>query len=302
MRCAPSRAPTSSPRSIRQPCGAGDRCGAAVGVGVVGHDDVGVPLGGEGHREVHRTGLLRVREGDRGEVGVGLLLLVHDGGRREARGLQHLQHRRTAHAVQGGVDDVEIPGTVPREVRGGVVVAVHDRLVEHLAGTRHARSSPPGPRGRCARRSRCRRAARSGSRRRGRPCSRCPGAGCGSPSPSPPRRSRARGSHRPAAAWATAVAAAAPGTRRPSSPRRCRSRTRRSCSGRRSRSPRGCRRESRCRGGTPPGRPPRGAPRRGSSGWGRGRGRRGDRRCRTPACRRTCPPGRRRRRRPRPPR
>ena len=51
----------------------------------------------------------------------------------------------------------------------------------------------PGPQPRSARRSRHRPARRSGCRRRGRPCSRCPAGGCGSRSPSPRRRSRGHG-------------------------------------------------------------------------------------------------------------
>ena len=86
--------------------------------------------------------------------------------------------------------------------------------------------------------------ARSGCRRRGRPCTRCRAAGCGSRSPSRRPRSPARGSRRRAAAWAAAAAAPGRAGPRRSSPRRCRGRTRRSCGGRRTRSRR--RRRGRC--------------------------------------------------------
>ncbi len=119
----------------------GDGHRAAVGVGVVGDDDVGGVLLGEGHRQVHRPRLLGVGEGDGGEVGVGLLLLLHHPGGVEAGRLQHLDDRGPAHAVQRGVDDVEVAGAVAGQVGGGVEVAVDDGLVEHLAGRspRHLR-------------------------------------------------------------------------------------------------------------------------------------------------------------------
>ena len=52
-----------------------DGDGAPVGVGVVGDHDVGVLVGRERHREVHRARLLGVGERDRREVRVRVLLL-----------------------------------------------------------------------------------------------------------------------------------------------------------------------------------------------------------------------------------
>ena len=297
---APSRAPTSSPRSIRHPCGPGTAAAQRSASGSLATTMSAPRSDGERHREVHRAGLLGVREGDGGEVGVGLLLLRRRRGRGEAGRLQHLQHRRAADAVQRGVDDVEVARAVGGERRRRCRVAVDDRPRRAPCRDRRAgRRRPRRPR-RCARRSRCRQAARSGCRRRGRPCSRCPGAGCGSRSPSRRRRSRARGSRRPAAASAAAAAAAAPENPAPLITSAV------------SRGEdvgvvagvvpdhHGLPAGEPCRGGTPPGRPRRGGRRRGSSGSARRRARRGARRCRTPASRRTGRPGRRRRRRPRP--
>jgi hypothetical protein len=86
------------------------------------------------HREVHCARLLGVGERDRREVRVGLLLLLHHGGRREARGLQHLQHRRAADAVQRGVDQAQVSRTVAREAGDRVEVPVDDVLVEDPPG------------------------------------------------------------------------------------------------------------------------------------------------------------------------
>ena len=82
-RWSASSAPTSSPRSIRQPCIGRDGHRAAIGVGVVGDHDVGVVLGGQRHGEVHRARLLGIRERHGREVGIGLGLLGHDDRRRE---------------------------------------------------------------------------------------------------------------------------------------------------------------------------------------------------------------------------
>ncbi len=272
---------------------AGDGDGAAVGVGVVGHDDVGVDLLGQRHREVHRAGFLGVGEGHGREVGVGLGLGRRDVGLGETGLLQRGDDGGAADAVQRRVDDVR--GRADRHRRGRPRSRGSGRGPGRRAPRRRHRGGcprrhrPP----RSARRSPRRRAARSGCRRRGRPCSRCPAAGCGSPSPSRRRRSRGAGSRTRAGEWAAVAAARTPSCRRRSSPRRCRGRRRRSCGGRRSRSRRSRRRSRRSRGGTPRARPPRAAPRPGSSGWGRRRGHHADRRCRTRGCRRT---GRRARR------
>ena len=78
-------------------------------------------------------------------------------------------------------------GPSPASPADGVEVAVDDVLVERPpAAGRGARRRAARPR-RCRRRDLARRpAARSGCRRRGRPCSRCRAAGCGSRSPSRP--------------------------------------------------------------------------------------------------------------------
>ena len=68
-------------------------------------------------------GLLRVGERDGREVRVRVLLLLDDGRRGEARGLQHPLHRRTADAVQRRVDDVEVARAVAGELGDGVEVA-----------------------------------------------------------------------------------------------------------------------------------------------------------------------------------
>ena len=120
--------PPQHPPAVR----AGDRGGAAVGVGVVRDHEVRALLLGEGHREVHRAGFLGVRERDGGEVGVGLLLLGHHARRGEPGGLEDLDDRGAPDAVQGRVDDVEVTGTVVGELRDRVEVAVDDVLGEDL--------------------------------------------------------------------------------------------------------------------------------------------------------------------------
>ena len=88
----------------------GDRDGAAVGVGVVGEHQVGVVLDGRGQGEVDRARFLGVGERHGGEVRVGVALLGHHGGRREAGALEGRQHHVAAHAVQRGVDDAQVAG------------------------------------------------------------------------------------------------------------------------------------------------------------------------------------------------
>ena len=197
--------------------------------------------------------------------------------------------------MQRRVDDRQVARPAAGEVDHG--------LRGSGRGSRRRAPRPPVPAGdvrdgahrrdRAARSPR-RPAARSGCRRRGRPCSRCPAAGCGSRSPSPRRRSPGRGWRRPAAAWAAdgaARSASQPGAGHHLG---------------------GVAGEdvgvvagvvpdhdgvaglgAVLDGGTPPGRPPRAARRRGSSGWGRRRAHRAGRRCRTRGSRRT---GRRARR------
>ena len=116
------------------PVGVGHGRGAPVGVGVVGDDQVDVALGGQRHREVHRARLLGVGEGDRREVGVRVLLLAHHGRRVEARGLEDLEDRGAADAVQRRVDQAQVAGAVGGQAGDGVEVAVDDVLGEDLAG------------------------------------------------------------------------------------------------------------------------------------------------------------------------
>ncbi len=172
-----SSAPTSSPRSIRQPVSPGHRGGAAVGVGVVGHDEVGT----RPRRRARARGPSRPaprgwgsrRSGSPGRAPPA----AHDLGRGEPGGLQHLHDRGAADAVQRRVDDAEVARTVGRQLGHRVEVVVDDVLAEHGAGSSRAASSPGGPPRRSAGRCRRRSAARSGCRRRGRPCSRCPAGG-----------------------------------------------------------------------------------------------------------------------------
>ena len=98
---------------------------------------------------------------------------------------EDLGHGLVADAVQRGVDDAELArrpglgqggdgrrGRRPGPRRRGPA----SRRARGTVGRRRRRR-------RCAGRSRRRPVARSGCRRRGRPCSRCPAAGCARPSP-----------------------------------------------------------------------------------------------------------------------
>ena len=88
-------------------------------------------LRGQRQREVHRARLLRVGERHGREVRVRLLLLLDHPRRAEARGLEHLEHRRATDAVQRRVDEVEVARPVLGELRDRVEVAVDDVLAEH---------------------------------------------------------------------------------------------------------------------------------------------------------------------------
>ncbi len=84
---------------------------------------------------VHGAGLLRVGEGDGGELRVGCRLAVHDGRIREAggphRGAQHLR----ADPVQRCVGDRQVPVRVPvHDPRHTVHIGRHDRLGQHRTG------------------------------------------------------------------------------------------------------------------------------------------------------------------------
>ena len=91
---------------------------------------------GERHRQVHRPGLLRVREGHGREVRIRLLLPGHDVRRVEAGRLEHLRHRGAAHSVQRGVDHREVARPVAGQPGDGVEVAVDDVLRQDLARVR----------------------------------------------------------------------------------------------------------------------------------------------------------------------
>ena len=80
----------------------------AVGVGIVGDDEVGVVAAREVEREVEHAGLLRVRERRGGEVGIGLRLLVDDDRRREPGPLPQREEHVEADAVQRRVDDAQV--------------------------------------------------------------------------------------------------------------------------------------------------------------------------------------------------
>ncbi len=85
-----------------------DGGGAAVGVGVVGDDEVAAGRAGQREGEVDRPGLLGVGEGDRREVGVGHRLLVDGERGREAGPDEGLVDRAVSHAVQARVHDREV--------------------------------------------------------------------------------------------------------------------------------------------------------------------------------------------------
>jgi hypothetical protein len=103
---------------------------AAVGVRVVGDDQVDAPVGGERHGQVHRTRLLRVGERHGREVRVRVLLLRDDVRRVEAGRLQHLDDGGPADAVQGCVHQAQVAWPVSGELGDGVEVGVDDAVAE----------------------------------------------------------------------------------------------------------------------------------------------------------------------------
>ena len=82
--------------------------GAAVGIGVVGQDQVGRGLAGDGEREVHRARLLGVREGHGREVGVGVALERYDDERGEPARLEDGLSHVPPDAVHRRVDDAQV--------------------------------------------------------------------------------------------------------------------------------------------------------------------------------------------------
>ena len=82
-----------------------NRDGQAIGVGIVGDDEVDPRLRGSGHREVEGAGLLRVRECDGRERGIRFLLFDHRHRAAEARSEEHAGRRLESHPVHGRVDE-----------------------------------------------------------------------------------------------------------------------------------------------------------------------------------------------------
>ena len=113
---------------------------AAVGVRVVGDHDVGVALDALLEREVHRAGLLGVREGDGREVGVGPELRRHHARRREPRAREGAQHDVAADAVHRGVGDRHVARRVGR-------ARARRRRARYAVSTSSSRRVQPSPRG-----------------------------------------------------------------------------------------------------------------------------------------------------------
>ena len=203
------------PRAV----GLRDRRAEAVGVGVVGERQQGAAARRPASiTQVHRPRLLRVREGDRRERRVGLELLGDHVRRRQPGGVERPQHdrrrRRRASACRrrgrrsppgaAGRDRIDVDVAVDERPRraarsSGSSAAAIGTAVGSTAAMRSAMLGVV-------------RAARSGRRRRGTPCSRCRPAGCATPSPSRRRPRRARSPPTPAPASAAGRAAGARGT------------------------------------------------------------------------------------------
>src|SRR5690606_6309576 len=107
--------------------------GAAVGVRVVGDDQVRSGRPGLREGQVHRAGLLRVGERDGGEVGVGLGLLGDQHWLGEAGPGEGGEQHVLADAVHGRVDGAGGTGGVRREDRVGAgEVGVQDAVAQGL--------------------------------------------------------------------------------------------------------------------------------------------------------------------------
>ena len=88
----------------------------AIGVRVIGQEEVRSHLFRESDREVEGAGLLGVREPDRRKLGVGLVLLRHGVHISKTSLREGLRRPLPADSVQGGVDDPEVgsgPGMPP---------------------------------------------------------------------------------------------------------------------------------------------------------------------------------------------
>ena len=118
--------------------------GATVCVWIVGDYNVGPYLLGKRDRQIDGAGLLRIGEGDRGEVGVGDGLFCHLEHVGEARGGEHARHALGADSVHArddhaGVRAAVVGGGARASGRGRDVV-VNDRVgddVPPALGARH---------------------------------------------------------------------------------------------------------------------------------------------------------------------
>jgi hypothetical protein len=120
--------------------GNGNGRGEAVGVGVVGEDQLRPGLRGQGEHPLHGARLLRVREADGGEGPVGVALRRYRGYAFEAGSGQGADDQGVPHPVERGVGDPQ-----GRRLRGvqrtpgeAVEVGVLDRAVRRV----HEASEP----------------------------------------------------------------------------------------------------------------------------------------------------------------
>ena len=125
--------------------GVGNGHGAAVGIGVVGDDEVWRGRAGSRQGGVERAVLLGVGEGDGGEVGVRRGLLGDLGRRGEAGPLEGPLNRRVADPVERGVQHGEVArGVEADDSRDGVEVGLEHFVAEDLPaglGARHRRDA-----------------------------------------------------------------------------------------------------------------------------------------------------------------
>ena len=81
--------------------------GATVGIRVVGDDQIGVRVPGEGHSQVDGPGFLRVGEGDRRKVRIGLCLFGNEPDIGESGSGEGPRHRVAPDTVHRGQDDAQ---------------------------------------------------------------------------------------------------------------------------------------------------------------------------------------------------
>ena len=169
------------------------RRGAPVGVRVVGHHEVDPaplrPARSPGPSRPAPPGWGRPRSGSRGRAAPAAPRRTAPRSPPSPAPARPTSRRPRAEVCRRAAGRADRPRPGPRPCRGR-----RRRCPPRASATRpDAAPRPAGPRLRCEPRSRRPQAARSGFRRRGRPCSRCRAAGCGWPSPSHRPRSRARG-------------------------------------------------------------------------------------------------------------